>query len=433
MDMKAWRCYIVLVCLCVAATLPAQTSYTVSGKVVDAANQAPLAFSAVMLKGSFTSTETNAAGEFTITVNDKNHTLIIFQYGYDTKEQMVSAAEQKDLLISLQAKAYNLTEIVVRDKRTDTLQAGNHTEYLSFEFYDNFLVALVNKGRRYNMVQLLDESGKVIREYKAPEGVHALFKDCLGNVQLLSADSSYQFYYNYEMIELLKPYSLELFARTLRPCQCISGDTYYFKEVTYKNLKNTYYMINRRDLQKKMLFTQVENTDAITAFNTDYDLNYFLGERRKGFSYGMSVEEMKLRIDELRNDLPLTTEYLFKLNPIKSDIVKLDSSLLVVDYTHRLLYKHHASGALLKTDSLSLKGVSPFVVQDADLQKLYFVKESNGQMSLHEYKNRFANSKALIIEGYRFIRNVRCRNGTLYFLNRNSAVDNVTKIFTYRL
>lgn len=433
MSVKLLRAYSLLLCLYVALPLAAQTSYVIRGKVVDAANQSPLAFSAVMLKGTFTSTETNAAGEFTISVTDKNHTLIVFQYGYTTKEQMVNAAEQQDLLISLQAKAYNLAEIVVRDKRTDTLQANNHTEFLAFEFYDNFLVALVDKGRRYKLVQLLDESGKVIREHKAPEGVDALFKDCLGNVQLLSKDSSYQFYYNYETIEFLQPYPLALFARTLKPCQCISGDNYYFKEVTYKNLKNTYYLINRHDLQKKSLFTTVENTDAINAFNTDYDLNYFLAQRRKGFGYSMQVDEIKLRIDELREDLPLSPDYLFKLNPIKSDLIKLDSSLLVVDYTHRMLYRHHTSGTLLKTDSLHLKGVSPFVVQDADLQKLYFVKESNGLMSLYEYGQPLTNLKALVIEGYRFIRNVRCRNGTLYFLNRNSAKDNVTKIFTYRL
>lgn len=431
--MKLWTCYILLLCLGVASTMEAQTSYTISGKVTDAATQQALPFAAVMLKGTFISTETNAAGEFTIAVTDKSHTLIVFQYGYTTKEQMVGASKQKDLLISLQAKAYNLTEIVVRDKRTDTLQANNHTEFLAFEFYDNFLVALVDKGKRYKLVQLLDESGKVIREHKAPEGANALFKDCLGNVQLLSKDSSYQFYYNYETIEFLEPYSLALFDRTLRPCQCILGDTYYFKEVRYKNLKNTYYLINKYDLHKKSLFTTVENTDAINAFNTDYDLNYFLAQRRKGFGYGMQVEDIKLRIDELREDLPLSPDYLFRLNPIKSDLLKLDSTLLVVDYTHRTLFHHHASGTLLKTDSLHLQGASPFVVQDADLQKLYFVKESNGLMSLYEYRQPFTNPKALVIEGYRFIRNVRCRNGVLYFLNRNSNKDNVTKIFTYRL
>jgi len=431
--MKLWPCYILLLCLGVSSRVAAQTGYTVSGKVTDAATRQALPFAAVMLKGTFTSTETNAAGEFTITVTDKSHTLIVFQYGYTTKEQIVNAAAQKDLLISLQAKAYNLTEIVVRDKRTDTLQANNHTEFLAFEFYDNFLVALVDKGKRYKLVQLLDESGKVIREHKAPEGANALFKDCLGNVQLLTGDSSYQFYYNYEAIEFLEPYPLALFDRTLRPCQCISGDAYYFKEVRYKNLKNTYYLINKHDLQKKSLFTTVENTDAINAFNTDYDLNYFLAQRRRGFGYAMQVEDIRLRLDELREDLPLSPDYLFRLNPIKSDLVKLDSALLVVDYTHRLLFRHHASGTLLKTDSLHLRGASPFVVQDADLQKLYFVKESNGLMSLYEYRQPFENLKALVIEGYRFIRNVRCRNGTLYFLNRNSAIDNVTKIFTYRL
>lgn len=431
--MKLSHCFLFLFFLGVISAGVAQTSYSISGKVTDASTQLPLPFAAVMLKGTFVSTEANAAGEFTISVTDKSHTLIVFQYGYATKEQMVNAAEQKDLLISLQAKAYNLAEVVVRDKRTDTLQANNHTEFLAFEFYDNFLVALVDKGRRYKLVQLLDESGKVIGERKAPAGVDALFKDCLGNVQLLSKDSSYQFYYNYETIEFLPPYSLALFARMLKPCQCISGDNYYFKEVTYKNLKNTYYLINRYDRQKKMLFTKVENTDAINAFNTDYDINYFLAMRRKGAGYAMQVEDIKLRIDELREDLPLSSDYLFKLNPVKSDLVKLDSSLLVVDYTHRMLYRHHPSGNLLKSDSLLLKGLSPFVIQDADQRKLYFVKELNGLMSLYEYRQPPAELKALVVEGYRFIRNVRCRNGTLYFLGRNSARDQVTKIFTYRL
>ena len=431
--MKLLRCFILLLGLGTSSAALAQAGYTVSGKVTDASTQSPLPFAAVMLKGTFVSTETNAAGEFTISVTDKSHTLIVFQYGYATREQMVSVTEQTDLLISLQPKAYNLAEIVVRDQRADTLQAGNHTEFLAFEFYDNFLVALVDKGRRYLLVQLLDESGKVIAERRAPAGAGALFKDCLGNVQILSKDSSYQFYYNYETIEFLLPYSLSLFARTLKPCQCISGDNYYFKEVTYKNLKNTYYLINRHDLQKKMLFTKVENTDAITAFNTDYDLNYFLAQRRRGFGYRMPVEDIKLHIDELREDLPLPPDYLFRLNPIKSDLVKLDSSLLVVDYTHRMLYRHQASGRLLSSDSLHLKGVSPFVIQDADLQKLYFVREVDGLMSLYEYRQPLTDLKALVIDGHRFIRNVRCRNGTLYFLDRNSAKDQVTKIFTYRL
>lgn len=419
--------------LLICSRLFAQTAYTIRGKVVDGTNQSPLPFSAVMLKGTFSSTETDAAGEFTITVDGKSQTLIVFQYGYTTKEQIVREADKDRIVIELQPKAYSLGEVVVRDKRTDTLQATNHTEFLAFEFYDNFLVALVNKGRRYNMIQLLDESGKILKECRAPANADRLFKDCLGNVQLLSKDSSYQFYYNYEMIELLKPYPLELFARTLGPCQCISGDNYYFKEVTYKNLKNSYYRINRLDLKKKSLFTRVENTDAIKAFNMDYDINYFLSLRRNGAGYRMPVEELKLRLDELREDLPLDQQYLFRLNPIKSDLVKADSSLLVVDYTHRMLYRHHESGTLLKSDSLLLKGLSPFVVQDADRRKLYFVKESNGQMSLYEYRQPFTEPKAIVIEGYRFIQNVRCRNGILYFLNRNSAVDQVTKIFTYRL
>lgn len=430
--MSKFRIYLFFSFIFFASGLFAQASYLVSGKVVDAATQEPLAFSAVMLKGTLLSTETNAAGEFTITTTDKNRTLVVFQYGYTTLEYIVPHGDQQGMVIELKMKSYNLAEIVVTNKRVDTLQANNHTWFLAFEFYDNFIVALVNKGKRYHMIQLLDESGKVIQEHKAPIGVEELFKDCLGNVQLLSKDSSYQFYYNYENITLLKPYAIGIFYATLRPCQCIVGNNYYFKEITYKSLRNTYYLINRQDLQKKKLFTQVVNDEVISAFNANYDINYFLSLRRKGGSYAISVDEMKSRIEELRENLSLTLDEQFMLKPVRSDLLKLDSLMLVVDYTHKVLYRHNFLGGLLGTDSLNLKGASPFVVQDTDRKRVYFVKEVNGEMSLYEYRNPFNTSKPLVVEGFRFMKNVRCRNGTLYFLNKNPA-DPVAKICTYRL
>lgn len=432
--MTPLRCFLLLICMAFARFTVAQVgSYQVTGQVVDAANGSPLPFSAVMLKGSFTSTETDAAGNFTITADAGHHVLVIFQYGYATKEQTVSPAASDSMRISLQPKAYNLGEVVVKSRRTDTLQASNHTEFLAFEFYDNFIVALVNKGKRSHVVQLLNDDGTIIRERQAPPQAEMLFKDCLGNIQLLSKDSSYQFYYNYETIEFLPPYAIEVFARSLQPCQCVLGDNYYFKEVSYKNLKNTYYKINRLDLAFRQEFARIENAAAIEAFNTDYDINYFLAQRRKGQGYAMSVEEMKSQLDELRENLPLSPDYAFLLSPARSALFKVDSSLLIVDFTHRMLFRHHRSGALLASDSIRLNGLSPFVVQDADRQTLYFVKEANGLTSLYEFQKTGTDAKPVSVERYRFLRNVRCRNGVLYFLNRNEATDRVTKIFTYRL
>jgi hypothetical protein len=432
--MKRLKKYVLLLLIGLTANAFSQTSRMVTGLVVDATSREPLAFSAVMLKGTQLSTETNAAGEFIINTTEKNHTLVVFQFGYATQEYIVNDGNATSVVIEMKLKAYNLNEVVVTSKKVDTLQANNRTLFLAFEFYDNYIVALVNKGKRYNMVQLMDENGKVVKEHKAPLGVEELFKDCLGNVQLISKDSSYQFYYNYENIELLTPYPIAVFATTLRPCQCVVGNNYYFKETTYKSLRNAYYLINKQDLQKKRLFTTVANTEAIDAFNTSYDINYFLNQRRNGLGYTTSLDELKAHIDELREDLPLSAEEQFKLNPIKSDFVKLDSSLLVVDYTHRKLFKHNFLGGLLKTDTLSLKNASPFVIRDADRKKVYFVKETNGLMNLYEYKHAGINPKEIVIEGFRFIKNVRCRNGTLYFLNKSNAAENLpAKIYTYRL
>jgi len=417
-----------------AISLNAQ-NYEVTGKVTDASTGEPIAFAAIVVKGTQAASQTDAIGNFVIAAPYKKITLVVFQFGYFTKEFDVETNHSEHNEIKLNRKVYELGEVTVTSKKTDTLQANNHTVFLAFEFYDNFIVSLVNKGNRYNIIQLLDESGKIIKEHKAPFGVEQLFTDCFGNIQLLSKDSSYQFYYNYEKISLPKAYPLQVFLQYLKPCQCVVGNNYYFKESTYKNLRNTYFVINKRDLSKRQLFTQVHNTEAITAFNIDYDINYFLAQRRKGDNtYATSLDQIKEHIEEYRENLSLPPEYLMKINPVKSDLVKRDSSLLVIDYTHRRIYRHDFSGSILKTDSFLLKGLSPWVVQDVDLHKLYFAKETNGAMDLFEYKDTGINAKAIPVGNFRFIRNVRCRNNTLYFLNVNKLNGEMyAKIYSYKL
>ncbi len=420
--------------MCFVTSIHAQ-NHVISGKVVDASTHEPIVFGAIMVKGTQLSSQTGSNGEFLIDAPNKKVTLVVFQFGYFTKEYDVEVDHNENNEIGLFRKLFELNEVTVTSKKTDTLQANNHTTFLAFEFYDNFIVSLVNKGSSYNTIQLLNESGAIIKEHKAPLGVKELFKDCFGNVQLLSKDSSYQFYYDYESILFPKAYSLTTFLQLLKPCQCLVGNNYYFKEITYKNLRNTYFMINKNDFSKRRLFAQVYNTEAITAFNFDYDINYFLAQRRKGDnSYATSVNQIKEHIEEYRDRLILSQKYLMKLNPIKSDLIKRDSSLLVIDYTHKLIYKHNFLGGLLKTDSIFIKGLSPLVLQDFDLNTLYFIKETNGTLNLFEYKESGIKEKAIRIEDFKFIKNVRCRNNTLYFLNVNKLNNEMyTKIYSYKL
>lgn len=83
----------------------------VSGKVTDAATGVPLSGASVNLKGSGIGTVTNANGDFTLEVPDKNAVLIISYVGYNEFEVKISKAGA--LRVKLQLKDVRTDEVVV--------------------------------------------------------------------------------------------------------------------------------------------------------------------------------------------------------------------------------------------------------------------------------------------------------------------------------
>lgn len=84
---------------------------TVSGRVVNAENNAPVAGATVQVKGSNTATQTGPDGSFQIVATTANPTLVISSVGFETQE--LSVGNQNSLNVSLRLSAAGLTEIVV--------------------------------------------------------------------------------------------------------------------------------------------------------------------------------------------------------------------------------------------------------------------------------------------------------------------------------
>jgi hypothetical protein len=94
------------------------------------------------------------------------------------------------------------------------------------------------------------------------------------------------------------------------------------------------------------------------------------------------------------------------------------------------MYTYNFLGGLIKKDSLKLKDISPGAVIDKDRNKVYFVSETKGCTSLYDYNKGFSKT---VIEEFKFIKNLRCRNGVFYFLYRDPLDNARMKIHSYRL
>src|SRR5690606_27894256 len=104
------RLLIMHLLLCCATLVNAQ-SRTVSGKVISAEEGAPLQQVTVLVKGTNTTTHTNANGNFSIAVPGNKAVLIFYYVNYTTKE--VPVGDSSTLQVTMELKNESLGEVVV--------------------------------------------------------------------------------------------------------------------------------------------------------------------------------------------------------------------------------------------------------------------------------------------------------------------------------
>lgn len=94
------------------ATTGFSQNRTITGKVVSAANENPLAGVSVNVKGSTQGTTTDEEGTFTLGVADKEVTLVFSSVGYNAREIEVPKS-QSSISVSLESVSSSLSEVVV--------------------------------------------------------------------------------------------------------------------------------------------------------------------------------------------------------------------------------------------------------------------------------------------------------------------------------
>lgn len=402
----------------------------ISGTVSDESNRQPVPFVSVVLKGTDISTSADEKGVFEIHCPaDKPAALIFYNIGYETKE-VVATPGKEPLVVLLVPKAYLLGEVDVVSKKVQVLQKENHTEFLDFDFYDNLVLALVNKGGSQNHVQIIDPDGKLIAEKKAPVNTEKIVRDCFGNFHLLSRDSSYQVYYNYVDIGYLPGYAIAVYNQMVAPCECRYGDLFYLKYKAYRQLKNLYYIADIKHPQEKKLLATIADSNAIKGFNEDYDIRYFLRERRHG-SYTTSVDEIKKNIDLLREQLSLSPGYNALLHPVSSTIFNFGKNIFLIDFTSRYIYRYMCPDSLVKKEhAVYLSDVEPEVIIDADTRSFYFRQEKNAITTLTKY-SAIETTTSITISAYPFAKNIKIKSGYIYFLHKDPRGHSPRKIIKY--
>lgn len=413
--LRSMRKLFVLLLLLAGANVSAQEF--IGGTVINTISKQPVPWAGMLVKGTTKGALTDADGRFKIQCSQFPVTLVITSIGYTTTEFVITRPDT-NLQLALPVNAKLLSEVVIEADAIKCIQKDSSLMAADVEFYDDYLLLLAHRGGRLSSQLLLtDLNGKVIAAMAVKSSMQSLYRDCLGNVLLLSRDSVWQVYYDYEKLQLIYPNTRTEFERTLVPCKLFYDGRLYLQYSTFKNLRNNYYVSENGTTQP---FYYASDTAAVNYFCEKYDIRYFLAKRKRGEGYLYPVSVIKNNIDLLRSEIPPDEQDQQYLHPLKAPLFINDSAVWVFRYTDQFAVRFTDSCTVADTVNLSLSALkdwSETIWRDDVTGVLYTTAVSNGISTLYRLDVKTLQPiKVSEISNMPFITKMIIRNNYAYFL-----------------
>lgn len=134
-----------------------QSTYTITGKIIDAETKLPLQAASVFAQNTTIGTATDAQGNFRLELPNGGYEMAITFTGYYAETKRISNADaaDKDIVITLKQKEKEMADVVVRN----TYEVADGWEKYGDFFVDNFI------GRTPNSKQCVIKNKEVLKFY----------------------------------------------------------------------------------------------------------------------------------------------------------------------------------------------------------------------------------------------------------------------------
>jgi hypothetical protein len=425
--------YRILCLILLSGNVSAQTLH---GYVVDKNNFKPVADCIIILKGEPTPAVSNSKGEFNFPKTEKDKASLIFtMIGYVTIEYKLSAYKKDTFFIS--PKNISLKEIEIQRKPKKILNEKSNESILDFDLLNKDVI-LLTAGMDHNYLRLIDDSGNKISNMAVDKNTESLKHDCLTNLQLFNKDSVWQIFYDYEKLNLLNACSKQTYSRVLENCVCSCDHNYYFKTMEYRNLRANYFYYNEFEKRKRHELIQFKDSSKMRRFALDYDLNYFLEQRRKFGLYPESVDSIKAKIEMYRAALPLDWSYSHWLGSVETEMIKTDSGLYLLNFTDTSIFqvnKNNEVKFVSRLNCLHYKDLIHKVYLDAENNETYVISFSGSNLTFIKFN--LASGKEISqtsIPNIPYLpKKIIVHSHEAYYIEKNLADQQVYKMVRYRL
>ena len=449
--------------LCGSQLLPGQSLFIIRGTVEDE-NAQPLAGVSVRLDDT-TGTRTDAAGRYRLELNQLPDALYFRYVGYFSQRRKLSERNFKDgvfvLDIHLSPQETLLKELTISKARVHTVAEEDFSrDILDFEFAGPNLLLLVRE-RKKHYVELQTEDGQLISRLQVNGSPWEIFKSCTGALHLIGPEFAQELSLREGQPDTFPRYAREQFYKFIEPCVLLNQNHYFFKArgVFHQSVTYLYFDPNG----KRHLLMQIMDEEGLARVKDIYgqfqrgDGLFIQRPRAPGMTQDLGLLPMEHETDEaltFRNysfkelarfaDSYEQFAHLTALENASSDSVyaplfAVNDTLLIFDHLNNRLLRFDVSRTGTNVAPISYHRMPGLnwtreLIQDETEKTIYahFTRKEHHVLQRIEWRGFSPSAQEVAIEEVPYLsRNLRIRNGNLYYLGRPNY--NIPNYKLYRL
>lgn len=424
-------CFVILLCVCSVFKAYGQDSLrNISGKIIDFKTKEPIGFVIVQVLFENNITQSSIGGNFKLSSESREPILVIRKLGYETLTIQLDSSFKSPLLINLKTQSKDLSEVIVSANKPTTRLVDNAFYVADYQLIHNAIL-LLGDINEVQYLRLISREGKVLNSCKLTRHVYkSTFKDCIGNIHVISDFSSTQIYIDNAKIGLLDDIRLSLFDSLLRPCVLDKDNNFYFENCYNEGQTKKVFAINKTTKQQYDFGTY--SNDAMIAMIAD--------ERRQ--SGGSGKNEMEdLTADELR-DMRRKEDRRTFFNTIIATkayipVFACSDTIYIFNHPNNLIHGY----SLKSNDALKIKTMEynhfrhwkPTVIFDETANKFYTTYLNDGIITIGEINMATGKINKRFTLIHTFPKNIKIDNGIVYYLYRLKFTDDKMALYAHQL
>jgi len=407
--------YILLILI--SLTSYAQQNKYISGVIFDKKNEHPIKNVNIRVLNSKDGTSTDTRGVFYLKPEKLPVKIALSHVAYNDTVIEIKEYSNDIIEIALTKSKNIINEVsVFANKKVIELTKKKFFDLNDFEFMGDSLILLAYdwQEKQNPWLILMNNDGDTLA--KTAINIDGKFyKDCLGNIHLLSDDKAYQIYFNGKEFELLYPVKTKQFMELIKPCIQSLNNKLYIQQYSYKNQILSYYCSDIKDTTSKEMRVIAD----------------WVGARNV---YDMQTGHYSVK---LATDADVRFEEMCFFDPIYAPMIKANDTICILNFVDNKIEFYDKTNAIineLEIDFHKKQHWKELVFVDDITGKIYSVFKKRGNTTLKEIDKKTGKLiSSTDIPKFRFIEKIIVHNSTIYFMYRKNRSMELMRLFRLNL